>query len=94
VIDEFEPVDRVRGTTHSTGHVPTQENRPATIHQEQSTRLHLAARRRTTCTVQSERISSIRERISSSALISFFFRTYKKKLINAERVNGLFSPGK
>jgi len=77
VIDEFEPVDRVRGTTHSTGHVPTQDKRPATIHQEQTTRLHLAARRRSTFTVQPllkgcvdhERLRSVQGKTPTSGIV-------------------------
>jgi hypothetical protein len=59
-------VERVQGTTHSTGHVPTEDNRPATFHRKHSTRLHLAARRRTTCTVQPlRRGSADHERLRS-----------------------------
>ena len=52
VIDKLEPVELFRGPTHSTGHVPTGINRPATIHREHPTRLHLDSKRRTTSTVQ------------------------------------------
>ena len=59
VIDKLEPVERVRRPTHSTGNVPTEDNRSATIHNNQPTRLHLAARRRTTFTVQPLRKGSV-----------------------------------
>jgi hypothetical protein len=52
-------VELVRRPTHSTGHVPTRINRPATIHPEQPTRLYLTARRRTTVTVQPMCIGSV-----------------------------------
>ena len=52
VIDKLGPVDLVRRPTHSTGHVPTEYIRPATIHPKQPPRLHLTAKRRTTFNVQ------------------------------------------
>ena len=47
-IDKLGPVELVRRPTHSTGHVPTEYRRPATIHQKQPPKLHLTSKRRTT----------------------------------------------
>ena len=58
-IDKLGPVELVRRPTHSTGHVPTEYIRPATIHQKQPPRLHLTAKRRTTFNVQPLRKGSV-----------------------------------
>ena len=46
-------------TVHLTGHVPTKNIRPATIHQEQPSRLHLNAKRRPTFRVHPLRKGSV-----------------------------------
>ncbi len=38
MIDKLGPVERVQERPHSTGHVPTEENRPETNHREHPTR--------------------------------------------------------
>jgi hypothetical protein len=65
--------------THSTSHVPMEENRPATIHWEHPTRLDLTVRRRTTFTVKPlwrgsvdhERLRSDKHSLPSQTLESF-----------------------
>ena len=44
--------DIIDKTTRTTGHVPTEYIRPATIHQKQPPRLHLTVKRKTTFNVQ------------------------------------------
>jgi len=58
-IGKLGPVELVRRSTHPTGIVTTEENRPEIIHQKQPARLHLTAKRRTLFNVQPLRIGSV-----------------------------------
>ena len=58
-IGKLGPVDLVRRSTHPTGNVLTEDNRPAIIRQNQPVRLHLTAKRRTTFNVQPMLIGSV-----------------------------------
>jgi hypothetical protein len=89
-----ESMDRVQETTHSTGHVPTEDNRPATIHREHPTRLYLPARRRTTFTVQSLRRGSVDHERLRNDKHSLPSRTFERFLKNLRILMILVQPNK
>ena len=83
-----------RGTTHSTGHVPTEDNRTATIHREHPTKLYLPARRRTTFTVQSLRRGSVDHERLRNDKHSLPSRTFERFLKNLRILMILVQPNK
>ena len=85
-IGKVGPVELVRRSTHPTGNVPTEDNRPAIIRQKQPARLHLTAKRRTTFNVQPLYIGNVdhkRLRIDEHRFPLWTFRRFHQNTSNS-----------